>query len=197
MISAAAFEYAPLREQLQSRSFYSDAQFFEVGIGPINSAQFVASNLTSFKNKNVIYIGTAGTFGNFEGVRIVRAATVQWLPTCERHGLSYAVKPDPILKLDRPLSALAELDSVKVICSTNVSLSNELPVELIPKNTVENLELYSCARQIAGVSASFTGILGITNAIGKDAHQQWRSNFHEAAQLSASIILSLQERNKS
>ena len=69
-------------------------------------------------------------------------------------------------------------------------LVTKLPDGLQPEGHVENLELYSCIGEIAAQAASLAVVLAVTNAIGPDAHLQWRQNFAGAAGMTAEFVSS-------
>ena len=182
IIAAVDFEFSPLKK------LFPDAIFFEFGIGALAAAARISAAKSKFENKDILYIGTAGTFSKFENVEVVRASTVAWLPTCQRQNLSYSVEKNPLLTLNSH-SQFASISPRNVVCAPNVSLVDNLPAELTPKNTIENIELYSVASHLLPIAKSFTAVLGITNAVGKNSHEQWKANFKTAAN---EIALTLQ-----
>ena len=139
--------------------------------------------------RHSLFVGTCGVFGEFSEPELVTASSAKWLPACERTGISYAVpNTAPDISFLTPGILAHGLRAAKVICAPNISLVDTLPGSIRNDRCVENLELYSCAEALAKNSLSLSVLLCVTNAVGKDAHTQWKSNFAQAAQLTAGFI---------
>lgn len=187
LIAAAKFELDPLTNSLQQRGHTPETKL--TGVGAINAAKRAKALGDACRGRDVIFVGTCGTFGGFSKVCLIRAAEVHWSPTCERLGFSYTVKDTaPPLTLPEPHAFAKGLPTKKVVCSPGISLVGKLPDGLSSDSTVENLELYSCIGEIAQTAQSLTVILAVTNAVGADSHAEWRQNFASAAGLTAEFI---------
>lgn len=168
----------------------TDENFASCGIGPLAAAKAVASLAEQAVNRDVVFIGTAGIFApHFTKPYLVRATGVRWLQADERLGHAYSIPGIyPRMKLTSLPAWSKSLPSCEVVCTSTISLAAKLPDDLDPTHTIENLELYSCAHEVSFAARSFVALFGITNAIGPDAHQQWRTHHSEAASLTAQFI---------
>lgn len=187
IIAAAKFEIEPLVAELKQHGH--SPEFGLVGIGAINAAKNARVTADFCRNRDVIFVGTCGSFVPFDGVKLIRATKVFWSPTGERVGLAYTVRDTapPISLPDPPIWA-TQLDTRQVLCSPTISLTNHLSPNLPAEALVENLELYSCISDIAEVCATLAVILAITNQVGPDSHAQWRQYFSIAASRTAEFI---------
>lgn len=187
LVAAAKFEVDPLTGTLQQRGHTPESRL--TGVGPINAAKKARAIGDSCRGRNVIYVGTCGAFTGYQKVTLIRATEALWLPTCERMGLSYTVKDSaPPISLPEPPAWAKGLPAKRVLCSPTVSLVAKLPDGLAADTLVENLELYSVIGEIAQQAASLVVILAVVNAVGPDAHLQWRQNFALAAGMTAEFI---------
>ena len=189
LIAAAKFELDPLASSLQQHGHAPETRI--TGVGALNAAKKARALAELCRGRDVVFVGTCGTFGTFTKVHLVRATDVLWLPTCERLGFSYTVKDSaPPITLPEPPAFARSLPPRRVICSPSISLVAKLPDGQQGEGLVENLELYSCIGEIAAQAASVAVILAVTNAIGPDAHLQWRQNFAGAAGMTAEFVSS-------
>jgi hypothetical protein len=187
VFSAAPFEVQPLLAVLteQSRDFVYSA----VGIGAIAAAKREELIARQCDGRHAIFVGTCGAFDEFSAPQLVTAKEVVWLPACERAGLSYPVPGSaPAITMSEPGPFAVNLPAFVVLCAPNVSLSSMLPGSYSPSKCVENIELYSCVGQLLESALSVSVILCTTNAVGTDAHSQWKSNFNKAAELTADFV---------
>jgi hypothetical protein len=188
LIAAAKFELDPLCNTLQQRGHTPETKL--AGVGALNAAKKALRLGEACRGRDVIFVGTCGTFGVFtQRVTLVRAKEVVWIPTCERVRMSYTVKDSapPVLLPEPPLWCKS-LPERKVVCTPAVSLIGTVPEGGQAETMVENLELYSCIGEIAAQARSVAVVLAITNAVGADSHAQWRQHFAEAAGLTAEFI---------
>jgi hypothetical protein len=182
--AAARFEVEPLLLRLQQQG--TAHEFFECGIGSLHAARLCERLSPVLQGRDVLLVGTCGTFGSDPHLALVRARLVRWLPTCVRHELAYSVKGvEPDIALPPPLALFADLPARDVLCGPTISLSARLPSGLDPSQTVENLEAYSVASTLLPSVKSLTILLAITNLVGPDAHAQWLARRDEAARLTA------------
>ena len=189
LIAAAKFELDPLVHALQAAGHSPIAKL--CGIGAINAAKAARSLAEACRGQDVIFVGTCGTFAAFQKVHLIRATDVSWLPTGERLGFAYTVKDSaPPVSLPEPPAPFMNLPPRRVLCSPTISLVAKLPEGCSPDQVVENLELYSCIGDVAASARSVAVVLAVTNAIGPDAHGQWRQNFAVAAGMTAEYIKS-------
>jgi hypothetical protein len=190
LVSAARFEISDLKvfESLRDR-----VEYFEIGVGALLASKrsFLLEKIS--RGRQVIFVGTCGVYGNFSGVHLVRAISVSWLPTCVRHDLGYQVPAQPdTFDISKSHLHFESLPPAEVICTPTVSLDSgesllhESAMSGMP--IVENLELYSILPEAMTTASSFTAILGVTNRVCRESHDQWLQNHKEAAQLSGEIL---------
>jgi hypothetical protein len=187
IVAAAKFEADPLVSALQEKGHTPETRL--VGVGAINAAKKARAIGDSVRGRNVIFVGTCGSFSGFSKVTLVRANEVLWSPTSERMGFSYTVKDSaPPIALPEAPAWARSLPTRRVLCSPGISLVSKLPDGIAPDAAVENLELYSCIGELAASAASLAVILAVTNAVGPDSHAQWRQHFTLAAGLTAEFV---------
>ena len=185
IISAAAFETKPLQAALAQQT---SVDWLTCGVGVPAAAAAVAQAQTLCHDREVLFIGTCGTFAAFTQVTLCRAQTLHWSPTCARLGLSYAVDDTPPLSLNSS-GCYNDLPAAEVFCAPNISLTNTLPDAQKGALCVENIEAYTYLSALRKTARTIDVLLGITNAIGKDAHQQWREHCQQAAALTATYVM--------
>lgn len=194
VLAAVRFEAEPLLQVLNTKRL--DFEFHEIGIGAIKAARSAARLQQVCEGKEVIYVGTGGSFGKFSEPLLVKAGRVLWLPPCLREGISWAIEGiDKPYDLPKSPVWAQELPERTIICSPTISKTVEMTSNIVaeyelgrPEKLVENLELYSCAEAICSVAKSFVAILGITNAVGPEGRTQWRNNFKAVADMTAAYI---------
>ena len=192
IVSAAEFEVRPLLAMLGRRGI--ETSNLEVGIGALEAASRAPGIAAKARGKNVLFVGTAGTFGEFKEPWLCTASRVVWMPACERLGIGYGIPRGTIHQAKLPDSSrfAKGLPAMTVLCSPSISLDNRFDesvrARLDPPNCVENLELYSCARAIMATAASFEVLMTITNAVGPGAHEEWKAWHEVAAEMTATWI---------
>ncbi len=185
-VAAASFELAPLREVFPH---LGDENFALCGIGPIAAAKSAHQLASLAAGRPVVFVGTAGVFGAFAEPYLVRASSVRWSQADERLQQAYAIPGVyPITNLGNGARWANALPTCDVLCASTISTNNLLPPPLVAERTCENLELYSCAPELISAAKNFTALFAITNAIGPDAHEQWRNNHLAAARITADFI---------
>ncbi len=187
IVSAAPFEAKPTLDLMLSKGV--DVAYESCGVGALEAARRSPALRQAAKGRNVLFLGTCGSFYAPNKIcELVTAASVAWLPTCVRHDLAYQVQGSDLPISLPPPFAKIQLPRRAVVCSPAISVSSRLPLSFDPPNTVENLELYSCAEALLVDAESFSVILAVTNEIGPGAHSQWKANFQLAAQSTANYL---------
>ncbi len=181
ILSAASFEVAPLKSGL--------FDFKTCGIGSLNASMARGSLEKSLCGRDVIFVGTCGSFYSFTEVHLVRGGEVFWYPPCERAGLSWSIENlHPPLAL-RASPLLADLPMRTVVTSPTISKEKDLPPlgdnSLSAKIAVENLELYPVVSYLLPVVRSLQVVLAVTNEICSEGRQQWRAHHKKAAEITA------------
>lgn len=197
IISAVDFEVRPLLDKLALSGRNTPA--FYTGIGALEAAASARELASAAVDASVIYVGTAGTFGNFVEPWLCTSQRVCWLPSGDRAGISYGIPPGKLsCETLSPDPALG-LPSKTIICSPSVSLSREFSQtwknHLIAEDCIENLELWSCIRQLKQKAKCVNVIMGITNQVGSDAHEQWKKWHPLVAEMTASHVMRWLDEN--
>lgn len=192
VVAAVAFEVTPLIEKLNAQKV--DHDFFAIGIGSLAAAKSSASLAALAVGRDVLFVGTCGSFSGFSKVELVTAKACHWLPVGERFGAAYAVSGTNVdFQLVKGPYTIDIKEKI-VICSPSIALQPVLPPQSVfaskISECVENLELYSILPEVLASAASLSVVLGVTNQIGPLAHGQWKENFPKAARLSADFIAS-------
>lgn len=184
LICAAEFEALPTHKKLLAQGLNADILPF--GIGALESAKMARELQELVRDKVTVYLGSCGTFGDFLEPHLVTTHHVSWLPTSYRTGQAYGVKgSDDDITWTPSDESSPDLPSKRVLCSPGISTSAVLPEGFRKEEYVENLELYSVAQEVASSSKEFHVILGVTNAIGPNAHEQWKANYQKVAEMTA------------
>lgn len=185
--SAAKFEVAPVLSMLDKHQIsYS---YFEFGVGPINAAKSSVQLKEVVNNKNVIYLGSAGTFSSFDKPYLCKVNNVLWLPTAERMCLAKHME-----SLYQPLKIVDthhfDLPIKRVLTSTSVSLVNDICLDSVSERhqLVENMEAYALLMELIDSTKNLDLILGITNGVGPKGSEQWATYFMQIAQMTADYL---------
>jgi len=194
IISAAKFEVLPLLSLLERVG--CSFEYVSFGVGSIESAKNSRSLARRCEGRDVLYIGTCGTFSGWVSPQLIYARKLFWLPPCVRVGIAWSIEElKSGISLPSPPVWLEVLPQKTVLCSSSIAKSPFVSPELMESFSlismdclVENLELYSCAVDVLKYAKSFIAILGVTNGIGLQGRLEWRSNFQEVAEMTADFI---------
>lgn len=179
--SAACFEVKELLNLLAVKRI--PTTFIEVGIGSIKSAQVAARTTSLVAGRSVLFIGSCGSSEALSSDKLISGTTVVWAPPDVRHKESYLVpNAEPGIVLD-PLPEGISIRQEGISCSSSITLRSEKSAGVF-----ENLELYSVASAWRSSCRNFWSMLGVTNQLGPNAHQEWKKNFRDVAQLTANFI---------
>lgn len=190
VIAAVKFEALPLLEELYKRNFSFD--FFPVGIAPLNAAKSSEKLAETCQGRDVLYIGSCGSFAPFKKPYLVRATSTYWMPAGIRSGIS-DIEASWYPKITFPQGKLGgKLPEATILTSPEISLTKTIKRECLKEEKIENLfenmELYPVAEALKQ-SRSLDIILGVTNEICQDSRKQWKENFKEVALLTKEFIL--------
>lgn len=188
IVSAVKFEAQPTLDVCENLQI--PYEYFEFGIGPLNGALAVQRLRVSADNRHVLYVGSAGTFAEFQEPYLVQADQVWWMPTAERLALA-KVWPElhPPVSLD--ISEELPLPARVVLTSTSVSWQNAIGTTGLPNRDqlLENMEMYPIIAGLKPVAKRILSIIGVTNAVGPLGSVQWQQNYQAVAQETAQFVL--------
>ena len=185
VVSAASFEIAPLIEK------FTNLKFIHCGIGSFQASYAAAVSQQDLTNKDIIFVGTCGTFNNFTGIELISIKDTLWMDAGERLGSSVSIENlYPQLKLKN--YTFDGLKTKTAITSSALSQSNEIHEKwrtlLAKENLVENLELYPFYYYVRKIVRSFSAVLAITNELSPLGRGQWKNNFKQAAHLTGDYL---------
>lgn len=149
-----------------------------IGIGLINSAIHLTRQCLFNKPEYLLFIGTAGSYGNHEIFDIVeskRAANVE---------LSFLTQ-DSYTPLDNVLESENKFVRNDTIVNSSNYITNNM--ELAKRYEqygigIENMEFYSVVRVAQEFEIPVAGIFIVTNYTNKNAHEDFKKNHKESMQ---------------
>ena len=143
-----------------------------LGVGVVPAGIATAALLARERPDGVIFVGTAGAYGDIPIGTVVTARTVGLVSGTATLGLGYVpLAPPPLttqLHADAPLVDVATL----VAITTDVALAARIGVTW----QIEHMEAYGVAAACAAAGVPFGAVFGVTNRVGPDAHAEWRAN---------------------
>lgn len=154
-----------------------DTAYLAAGIGPVAATFGLTHFLEDYRPEQIFAVGTAGytPISGFREQDVVRVETVtmRGRPECYLPDL---VNQD--LALPPPDSqALSDLPGTKAFCPQDISKGDNWGNLLGHQGIgVEHLESYAYAFVAQKFRIPISIVLGITNKIGSNAHEQWLEN---------------------
>jgi nucleoside phosphorylase len=161
------------------------------GVGLVEAAIGAARAIAEVKPRAVVFVGTAGSYEPRPALgRVVAARRVKLISTAAVRGDGYlpAVLPSAT-DTDNGLRGELGLPSADVACPLAITSTRAAARRIAEASgcAVENLEVFAVAR--AAGSLPFAAVLGIANAVGPAAHQQWRAHAGHAAEAACMALL--------
>jgi len=206
VVSAFAPELAPLRRELRRgewRPLIAARQLIcqPVGIGLVAAAAGTARAIAAWSPRQVIFVGTAGSYAAAPAVGSVGIAQrILLTSTAALRGAGYL--PGPMrtrLASSGPLTRqlLAQAPSPEVC---RVDVANPLAISrtrtlarMVARATgasVENLEVFAVASAAHLHRIPFAAVLGISNRVGPAAHEEWLKHQSEATRAACAVVAS-------
>jgi hypothetical protein len=189
VVSAIRFEAEASLEVLKKQ--YTSVDYFEIGVGPLAAAKSEARLGDLCTGRTVLYLGSCGSFYEFEKPTLVTVDKVYWMPPCVRTGIAEIPErffPSPIEfpkpTLDLPQKSVLTTPSISLVSNFAPKISESLEPH---SSLVENMELYACAEGLLK-ARSLHIILGVSNQVGPDGRRQWAQNFRDAAYRTAQFL---------
>ena len=149
-----------------------------IGVGLINSAINLTKLCLFNKPDYLLFIGSAGSYGNHNIFDIVESKTSSNLELSFLENSSYT-PIDNVLKSSNTLVRDDTIVNSSNYITTNFDLAKKYQDYKIG---IENMEFYSLVRVAKEFEISIGGIFVITNYTNKDAHQDFISNHIKAKQ---------------
>jgi len=170
------------------------------GIGSITAAARMGNILCERKPKRVLFVGSAGCRKNAAALLSFVSATESkladlalaenqaYLPAAAT--LNYAADKT---FADRLLSISPKPISAAVYSAAGISRGAECAEKLsrFADASFENLELFGVAAACAEHGIPWNAFCCVTNSLGPGSHEEWKSNFREAAKRTAELLSEL------
>jgi len=149
-----------------------------VGIGMIDTAVNLAKLCEKESPEEIVFIGTAGSYGNYEIFDIVQSQSAVSIENSFFNAGAYT----PMVSRETSLNITADLSGNVIVNSSNYITTDEKISQyyLDEKIEVENMEFFAVLRtaRLFGIPAK--GILIVTNYCNKTAHEDFLKNHPEA-----------------
>jgi nucleoside phosphorylase len=162
-----------------------------VGVGLVEAAIGASTLLTALRPKAMLLVGTAGLYPGSHGrLRVVSAAVARRITLFSQAASENAYLPPSMCRtqntsswLSAAIRTAARLESASVACPLAITATEAAAVLAARKSrsALENLEAFSVARAAARMKIPFAAVLGISNQVGDEGHQEWKRNAAEAA----------------
>ncbi len=174
-----------------------DSLICSLGIGFLDAALNLEKLLRSQTIEQIIFIGTAGSYNKALLIgEIVSVNSTAALNLGALLGLAYVPAKQESFKLE------AFKDFKSALCFSSLEISREeiIAEKLIVQNSaekflVENMELYGVAAVAAKNKIPLKSLLGITNYINPNAHEDWKVNNLEVSEKLCGVIASIAKQS--
>lgn len=145
-----------------------------VGIGLCDALLGTAALLARHRPEGVVFVGTAGALpgSNLDIGAVIEARGVHLGDAALALGLGYSPRhPEPLLA-----PARFGLRTADVMTNLAITTDPALAAAYGERAQVEHMEAFGVALACARAGVPWACVLGLTNAVGPDAHAQWRAN---------------------
>ncbi len=151
-----------------------------IGVGPVHAAVGAARALAAHRPDAAVLVGSAGAYLAHPSApaigQAILASPLGWADGASVLGLAYAPLPPAPLTADPALAAALGLPAAPTVTVPAITTDPALVARLALDWAVEHLEARAVAEAAAAAAVPFAAVLGIANAVGPDAHAQWRAN---------------------
>jgi nucleoside phosphorylase len=155
----------------------SDMSGFCVGVGPIRSAVGATRLILGHRPQAVVMIGTAGALSpDLPVPSVVVARRLGWAHSGSILGAGYVPLPPADLEADASLVAAMNLPQADVVTVGAITTDPQVADALRVRWQVEHMEAYSVALAAAELGVPFAAVLGLSNRVGPNAHEEWKAN---------------------
>ena len=201
VVSAFEPEVEPLRRLVRGAR---GVELGPVGIGAIDAAVGAAQAIAAARPERVIFVGTAGIYGQGKPARAaLRTAVVASELFCASSAVlrGDGYLPGPmVLRVEtsrrlRPLLAACAgdgqgKDPLAVASPLAITRSAALGRRIAAATgaAVENLETFAVARAAEAAGVEFGAVLGIANRVGPNGHEEWLRHHREASRVACELV---------
>ena len=152
-----------------------------LGVGIVEAALSLSDTSLTRPWSSVWLLGTAGAYGS-DGLEIgsvVAADRHVWVPQAGGSHAGYL--PAPVPTIAEPSLPPVDFGALPMVgCATTPTVTTDPNLAgAIARDhdvAVEHLEAFAIARWCETRHIPFAAVLGISNIVGPDAHQEWTSN---------------------
>jgi nucleoside phosphorylase len=171
-----------------------------VGVGLVEAALGAARAIAEEQPSAVVFVGTAGAYPAVaRRLAVGEAACVRRVFLMSHAVLredGYFPRPLPTELVTDPalrdaISAASALSWADLACPLAITTSPALARRAARggQRTLENLEGFAVGRAAAAAALPFAAVVGVSNAVGKDAHQEWRRWAAPAAAAACAAVI--------
>ncbi len=156
---------------------------YPIGVGLINAASNLTKIITGKEIDTLIFIGSAGSYGNYKPFDIVTSCAASQIEISSLFNLSY--------------TPLKDVKIINVSCETNtiVNSSNYITTDkevaqkfLEMGCDLENMEFFAVLRVAKDFNIKAKGIFVVTNYCDKFAHSDFIKNLPKAKNIMENIV---------
>lgn len=175
-------EESPLYQIVKGKAYQkivNDVGFLAAGIGPVAASFGLTHFLEKYKPEKIISIGTAGII-NDDRFKIGDVAYVSSVHQDSQGADAYLVSKVKQIKVAN--EAFAEfvkdndLQALRVYAGQEITKSKERAAVLKSHYDAEHMESYAFAYVAQKFRIPYLGLLGFTNFVGPNAHEDWKQN---------------------
>jgi len=156
-----------------------------MGVGLIESAINLTRQCLFDKPEFILFIGSAGSYGNHNIFDIVESNTASNLELSFLENNSYTPL-DNVLKSDNTL-----VQNQTIVNSSNyITTNEELGKKYLDyKMGIENMEFFSLVKVAKEFNLNIAGIFVVTNYTNQNAHQDFMENHNQAKEILTKYLL--------
>ncbi|GAB6075096.1 phosphorylase family protein [Nautilia lithotrophica] len=149
-----------------------------IGIGLVNSTINLTRLCLFDRPDYIIFVGTAGSYGNKKIFDIVESRSASNIENC-------FIQKNCYTPLENIISFAKDVSRETIVNSSNYITTNENIAEKYLKLNIEleNMEFYSVMSVAKEFEIPTLGIFVVTNYCHKDAHKEYISNIKKAKEL--------------
>ncbi len=156
---------------------------YPIGVGLVESAINLTRLALFDKPKYLLFIGSAGSYGNYKIFDIVESQIASNIEISFFKNLSYT-PIDNVIKAEG-FDVSHETFRDVIVNSSNYICTDEEVSKIYLKHKIEleNMEFFSVLRVAQEYEIPVKGVFAVTNFTHKDAHKEYLQNFKRANSL--------------
>ncbi len=160
-----------------------------VGVGLINSAINLTRLCLFEKPDFLIFIGTAGSYGNKKIFEIIRTSSASNIENCFISKSCYT-------PLDNIISFSKDVSRETIVNSSNyITTDEKIAKKYLDINIeIENMEFYSVMSVAKEFEIPTMGIFVVTNYCNKKAHEDYLKNIKKAKEMLVEAVQEMRRR---